>query len=154
MGDKGDDLTADEPYVPQMSLDDADAIMRYSNSRGRQDQERRMQGRKHVWVRPDNCGGPGDQSSYVGAADTGFIERIAEIERKLDAGLPLSDAEAEYMVSRTITRILRTSRRPTHVLKAIEMLQQARAKKLVAKMLEANVTITKNDPPPPQLNLP
>jgi hypothetical protein len=40
------------------------------------------------------------------------------------------------------------------VLKAIEMLQQARAKKLVAKMLEANVTIQKNDPPPPQLNLP
>ena len=154
MGDKGDDLTSDEPYVPNMSLDDADALMRYSNARGRQDYERRMQGRKHIWVRPDSNGGPVDQSSYVGAADTGFVERIAEIEKKLDAGLPLSDAEAEYMVSRTITRILRTSRRPTHVLKAIEMLQQARAKKLVAKMLEANVTIQKNDPPPPQLNLP
>lgn len=154
MGDKGDDLTADEPYVPKMSLDDADAIMRYSQARPRLDYERRMEGRKHIWVRPDSNGGQGDQSSYVGAADTGFLERIAEIEKKLDAGLPLSEAEAEYMVSRTITRILRTSRRPTHVLKAIEMLQQARSKKLVAKMLEANVTITKNDPPPPQLNLP
>ncbi len=57
------------------------------------------------------------------------------------------------MVSRTITRILRTSRRPTHVLKAIEMLQQARAKKLVSKMIEAKM-IEPKDPPPPQLNLP
>ena len=37
MGTKGDDLTSDEPYVPNMGLDDADALMRYSNSRGRQD---------------------------------------------------------------------------------------------------------------------
>jgi hypothetical protein len=153
MGTKGDDLTSDEPYVPNMSLDDADALMRYSNSRGRQDYDRRMQGRKHIWVRPDSNGGQGDQSSYVGAADTSFLERIAEIEKKLDAGIPLSEAEAEYMVSRTITRILKTSRRPTHVLKAIEMLQQARAKKLVSKMIEAQISEPK-EPPPPQLNLP
>lgn len=150
MGNKGDDLTPDEPYVPKFEGDDADFVMRMSQARGHQEYERRMQGRAHVWERPQ---GEGDQRSYVPAADVGFLERIAEIEKKLDAGLPLSEAEAEYMVSRTITRILRTSRRPTHVLKAIEMLQQAWAKKLVSKMLEANIQ-KPDQPPPPQLNLP
>ena len=106
MGTKGDDLTSDEPYVPNMSLDDADALMRYSNSRGRQDYERRMQGRKHIWVRPDSNGGQGDQSSYVGAADTSFLERIAEIEKKYGVSPPITVMLASGSRSRRVSAVM------------------------------------------------
>lgn len=112
------DLTSDQPYVPDMNGEDRAHVLGKTAPRG---------GLANYEQRPEESAQRKAQKS-----------KLDEMMSKLDKGEALSDADAEYVMTSTLIMILRESRRPAHHLKAIDQLIKARQlKQFAPRVVEA-----------------
>lgn len=114
-----DDLTPDEPYEPE-----DEEVKKLTGNRSLRPTQGRME-EAAVWRQPKVHEG-GTQL----ARDLAFEKRLAEIEAKMDAGTPLSEADADYAMNRATLRLFR-SKRPSMVAKAVSLMQNGRVKKIL-----------------------
>lgn len=112
-------LTSDEPYEPS----DPEIAKIAGALRHRTTKERIEE--SPPWRQPKV-----HEAGTQLARDTAFEEKLAEIERKMDAGQPLSEADADYAMNRATLRLFR-SRRPSMVAKAVSLMQNGRIKKIL-----------------------
>lgn len=112
-------LTSDEPYEPE----DHDILELAGVKPGKSIAERAES--KPPWTQPKVHDG-GTQL----ARDAAFEAKLADIEAKMDAGTPLSEADADYAMNRAILSLFR-SRRPSMRAKAVSLMQNGRIKKIL-----------------------
>lgn len=123
-------LTSDEPYIP----DDPEIAKITRSEKGKGSEEKINEA--PPWVQPKV-----HEGGTLLQRDAAFEARLRAIEDKLDNGEPLSEADADYIMYRGLTGLMRT-RRPSMRAKALTILQTARVKKILD---------THGGPVPPQL---
>lgn len=114
-----EDLTSDEPYVP----DDPEITEMTRSGSHKTTRDRAMEG--PAWTQPKV-----HEGNTLLPRDPAFESRLKIIEDKMDAGTPLSEADADYAMNRAILGLFR-SRRPSMRAKAVALMQNGRIKKIL-----------------------
>jgi hypothetical protein len=112
-------LTPDEPYVP----DDPEIAKITRSEKGKSSREKIEEGAP--WTQPKV-----HEGGTLLQRDAAFEAKLRAIEDKLDKGEALSEADADYIMYRGLTGLMR-NRRPSMRAKALTILQTARVKKIL-----------------------
>jgi hypothetical protein len=132
------EMIPSEPYVPDVSDDDRDEIV---NATGIAPRKPFVEGNK---------GSLDPKPVVISPQRRAYQQRLDAIMDLMAQGQELSNADAEFAVNCGLLLVLRESRRASHHLKAVDLLQHAVEKKLLARTIPAEGVVKKG----PTLSIP